>query len=263
MNESLYISATGLHVTQTRIDAISNNLSNVGTPAFKKARVTFDDMLYRPVSGAAPTLGVDGLQETERLGSGVTFASVTRSFAQGALQPTQRALDFAIQGQGFFEIERADGSLAYSRGGAFVIDEAGDLRTLNGDLLSPAIRVPPDALELLLSEEGEVSVRVPDEVEPLLIGTLELALFMNPDGLEPIGSGMYASTADSGEPFLAAPGREGLGSVRQGFLEASNVDFSQELVELLLAQRAFQLSARALQASDELLAEVNALRRQF
>jgi flagellar basal-body rod protein FlgG len=264
MLDSLYISATGLQANQLRIDSISNNLSNVGTPAFKKARVAFDDLLYRKITPdllSDPT-GLTQLSNSgSSLGSGAAVSRVDRLFTQGALQPTQRALDLAVHGQGFFELERADGSFVYTRGGAFSVNDLGEIQTADGLTLSSPLRIPPDTLEILVGESGEVSVRLPDEATPVTIGQLELALFMNTDGLRPLGAGLYEPSEDSGQAFLARPGEEGLGAVRQGFLEASNVDFSEELVELLLAQRAFQLNARTLQASDELLAEINSLRR--
>jgi len=261
MLDSLYISATGLNATQQRIDAISNNLSNVGTPAYKKARVTFDDVLYRPLASTERPIAQSTEWSHQALGAGSAVARVDRMFTQGALQPTQRALDLAIQGHGFFEVEKPDGTIAYSRGGAFVVNDAGEMQTADGYRLIPAVRVPPDTLEVLIGEAGEVSVRVPDEDAPVVVGQIDLAVFMNVDGLAPTGRGLYEKTEASGEPYLARPGEDGAGGLRQGYLEASNVDFSEELVELLVAQRAFQLSARALQASDEMLGEINSLRR--
>ena len=261
MLDSLYISATGLNATQQRVDAISNNLSNVGTPAFKKARVTFDDVLYRRIASTELPVADSSELTAQSLGGGSAVARVDRLFTQGALQPTQRALDLAIQGQGFFEVEKPDGTIADCRAGAFMVNDVGEMQTADGNRLLPSLRVPSDTLEVLIGETGEVSVRVPDEPAPVVIGQIDLAVFMNVDGLAPAGRGLYEKTELSGEPFITKPGEQGAGALRQGFLEASNVDFSEELVELLVAQRAFQLSARALQASDEMLAEVNSLRR--
>lgn len=261
MIDSLYISATGLQANQLRIDAISNNLANVATPAFKKARVTFDDVLYRAVAPTIATSVDSSGEDADSLGGGTVVSKINRFFTQGALQATQRPLDLAIQGNGFFEVERADGSLAYTRAGAFAVNDVGDLVTSEGAHLRPGIRIPPDAVEVLVSDTGDVAVRLPDATSPVLVGHLELAQFINPDGLKPIGAGLYQATAASGDPFVDVPGQQGLGTLKQGFLEASNVDFSEELVELLLAQRAFQLNAKMVQASDEMLAEINSLRR--
>jgi flagellar basal-body rod protein FlgG len=243
------------------VDAISNNLANVATPAYKRTRVSFDDVLYRAVG---PTLTNPFDAEADPagvLGGGTVVSRVDRLFTQGALQATQRPLDLAIQGNGFFEVERADGTLAYTRAGGFLVNDTGELVTFDGSRIQPGVRIPPDAIEVLVSETGDITARVPDAKEPVVVGRLELAQFMNTDGLKPIGQGLYQATVASGDPFVDLPGQQGLGTLKQGFLEASNVDFSQELVELLLAQRSFQLSAKMVQASDEMLGEINSLRR--
>lgn len=264
MIDSLYVSATGLYTNQLRLEAVANNLANIGTPAFKKARVAFDDVLHRSLAPTRTESGDGGLPDAvdgSWLGGGAVVSRVDRSFRQGALQATQRPLDLAIQGNGFFELERDDGTLVYSRTGTFYLNDLGDIVAANGLHLRPAIRVPVDAVEVLISERGDVRARVAGEPQPIDVGVVELVQFANVDGLKPVGEGLFEKTVQSGEAFADQPGAGGLGIVRQGFVEASNVDFTEELVELLAAQRAFQLSARMFQASDEILAEVNSLRR--
>ncbi|MGH6883757.1 MAG: flagellar hook-basal body protein, partial [Hypericibacter sp.] len=172
-----------------------------------------------------------------------------------------RTLDLAIQGQGFFEVERADGSLAYTRLGSLSLNDAGELTTADGLKLTHGVQIPSDAITVIVDKNGVVSAKVPDQAQAIELGQLELANFTNPEGLAQVGDGLYKSTDDSGEVFMSNPDENGVGVLRQGFLEASNVDFVEELVELSMAQRAYQMNARVLQAADEMLAEVNGLRR--
>lgn len=257
MLDAIYTSFSGLQGQQQRLDAISNNLANVNTPAFKKTRVNFADFLYRPAGTAADAAPMPSAM----LGLGSRVSGLTQVFSQGDLRQTDRPLDIAIQGPGFLEVQRADGSLAYTRLGALRLNELGELVTQGGLTLSGAVRVPPDATAISIAPNGEVSARVPDEDRPVLLGALELASFINPEALRPLGDGLYTATSESGVAFYAAPGEQGLGRLQQGFVEAANVDFVEELTELTMAQRAYQLNARVLQAGDEILAEINELRR--
>jgi flagellar basal-body rod protein FlgG len=263
MIDSLYIAITGLHAQQTRIDTISNNLANVNTPGFKKARVSFEDLVYRPMTTDwMSTPGVADVERNLRIGGLGTFIARTeQDFSQGDLRQTQRSLDFAIQGQGFFQVEMEDGSTAYTRQGSFSLDPDGGFVTATGQRLLPAIRVPSDATQVAVSRSGIVTALVPQEDQPIEIGRIELANFLNAGGLRAIGSGLYQATEASGEAFVGEPQDLGLGRIEQGFVEASNVDFVEELSEVVLAQRAYQLNARALQAADEILGEINNLRR--
>lgn len=260
MLDAIYVSLSGLHSQQVRLDITSNNLANVNTTGFKKQRAVFSDLVYpkaddRDVDHARPdaALAFDGF--------GTRISQIRPEFSVGDLRQTQRTLDVAIQGQGFFEVERADGSLAYTRMGSFSLDDGGELTTADGLRLTHNVQIPADATEVSISNDGLVTAKVPDESQPIELGQLELANFTNAEGLEQIGDGLYRATDASGEAFVSNANENGMGPLRQGFLEASNVDFVEELVELSMAQRAYQLNARVLQAADEMLAEVNSLRR--
>ena len=192
---------------------------------------------------------------------GTVAASVEQLFSQGDLRQTDRPLDVAIQGQGFFEVERPDGTSAYTRLGSFRVNDLGEIVTGEGYRLAGSFRVPVDATEINIAPDGVILVDVPGESTGIDIGEIQLVNFVNPGALDPIGGGLYRATESVGLPAVAPPGEAGLGLLRQGFLEAANVDFVEELVELVAAQRAYQLNARVLQVSDEILAEINGLRR--
>ena len=259
MIDAIFSSISGLQAHQLRLDALSNNLANVNTPGFKKTRVNFADLMYRPVTGGVAD--ADALQKSPQIGLGTAVASTEAIFSQGDLRQTQRPLDLAIMGQGFLEVQLADGGYAYTRLGSLRLNETGELVTLDGLHVAGDIRVPPEATALVIQQDGRLMATLPGEDEPEEIGQLELAGFVNVSGLKSLGSGLYGVTEESGEAFYGAPGDVGLGRLRQGFLEMSNVDFVEELSELVVAQRAYQLNARALQAADEVLAEINSLRR--
>lgn len=259
MLDAIFAAVSGLEAHQQRLDALSNNLANVNTPGFKKTRVNFSDLMSRPLNAGEAAAAAQ--QAGPQVGLGTFVAGTEVMFTQGDIRQTERPLDFAIMGQGFLEVRLDDGSYAYTRSGSLKLTDTGELVTVNGQHLSGDIRIPSEASEIILGQDGTLSVRVPDAKDPVEIGQIELSGFMNPSGLKPLGEGLYAATADSGTPSSARPGEAGLGSLRQGFIETSNVDFVEELTELVIAQRAYQLNARALQAADEVLAEINNLRR--
>jgi flagellar basal-body rod protein FlgG len=258
MLDSLFISATGMHAQQLNVDAISNNLANVNTPAYKKGRVSFEDMLYREMSRSGPLLGAE---PSARYGSGVAVAGTVKSFEDGDLKKTDAPLDLAIRGAGFFEVLLTDGSRAFTRSGALQVNRDGQLATADGHLVMPAMQVPAEATAIAVDTAGNVRATVPGEARPVDIGRLELARFVNPGGLSALGSNLFVATEKSGEALAGKPGEEGFGTLTQGFLESSNVKLVDELIGLVLAQRAFEVNARAVQASDELLTLVNNLRR--
>ena len=260
MLDAIYASISGLQAHQLRLDALSNNLANVNTPGFKKARVNFADLMYRPLEAAAAE-PMSAEDKPRQVGLGTAVASTEAIFSQGDLRQTQRPLDMAILGQGFIEVQLADGSLAYTRLGALRLNETGELVTAEGLHVSGDIRIPAEATQLVIGQDGRILATMPGEENPEEIAQLELAGFINAAGLKSLGSGLYGVTNESGEAFYGKPGEVGLGKLRQGFLEMSNVDFVEELSELVVAQRAYQLNARALQAADEVLAEINSLRR--
>jgi flagellar basal-body rod protein FlgG len=258
MNDSLYIAATGMQAQQLNVDTISNNLANVNTTAYKRARVDFQDLLYREVGRSSPLLGADA---ASRYGSGVAVAGTPKSFVDGDLKQTGGPLDVAIRGAGFFEVQLPDASRAFTRNGALQVNRDGALVTSDGFPLMPQMQIPTDATAVAIDATGNVTATVPGESQPVAVGQLELARFVNPAGLNAQGANLYLATEKSGDPITGKPGEDGFGTLSQGFLESSNVKLVDELVSLVLAQRAFEVNARAVQASDELLSLVNSLRR--
>lgn len=263
MIDSLYIAASGLHAQQLHVDAISNNLANVSTTAFKKDRVSFEDLLYRELarSGRSAETAAAAAGAAFLSGSGVGVAGGGKIFTAGDLKKTELPFDLAIRGSGFFELSLSDGSRAYTRAGAFQLDRDGQLTTPQGYALNPAIRIPPDATAVTIEPDGRVQVSVAGETEPIEVGQIELADFVNPAGLRSIGDNLLVPTDRSGDAFFGKPGEQALGTVAQGFLEASNVKLVEEFVNLVIAQRAYEASAKAVQAADEMLSIGNNLRR--
>jgi flagellar basal-body rod protein FlgG len=258
MLDSLYIAATGMQAQQLNVDTISNNLANVNTAGFKRSRVAFEDVLYRELGRDSALLGAPA---AARFGAGVAVADTTRVFDDGELKKSEGPLDLAIRGQGFFEVRRADGTLAYTRSGALQVTRERLLATADGHVLTPELQVPEEATSVAVDAGGRVSARVPGESSPVEIGRLELARFVNPAALTALGGNLFAASERSGDALYGRPGEEGFGTLTQGFLESSNVKLVEELIGLVLAQRAFEVNARAVQASDELLGLVNNLRR--
>jgi flagellar basal-body rod protein FlgG len=258
MNDSLYIAATGMQAQQLNVDTIANNLANVNTPAFKRGRVGFEDLLYREVVRSGPLLGAE---PASRFGSGVAVSGTAKSFVDGDLKKTDGPLDVALRGAGFFEVALPDGSRAFTRNGALQVNREGALVTSEGHAILPALQIPPEATAIAIDSTGNVSATVPGEAQPVAVGQLELARFVNPAGLSALGANLYLATEKSGDAITGKPGEEGFGTLSQGFLESSNVKLVDELVALVLAQRAFEVNARAVQAADELLSLVNNLRR--
>jgi flagellar basal-body rod protein FlgG len=258
MIDALHIAATGMHAQQLNVDSISNNLANVNTTAYKRSRVSFQDLLYREVLRSGPLLGGEA---SARFGAGVAVGDTAKSFADGDLKRTDAPLDVAIRGAGFFEVLLADGSRAFTRSGALKVGRDGALATGEGNVVMPALQLPQDATEIVIDTTGRVTARVPGEPRPVEVGQLELARFVNPAGLSAVGNDLYLATERSGDPIHGKPGDEGMGTLAQGFLESSNVKLVDELVGLVLAQRAFEVNAKAVQAADEMLSLVNSLRR--
>lgn len=258
MLDSLYIGATGMHAQQQNIDIVANNLANVNTAGFKKNRVEFEDLLYRNVARATAA----GETETVyRLGVGTAISGTEKVFTVGDMKRTDAPLDLAIRGPGFFQVTLADGTTGYTRNGAFKVNSDGTLITADGHALFPVIQVPPDATSILVEPDGRVLAMVPNDTRPIEMGKIELANFLNPGGLTPTGDNTYLQNARSGEPMLASPGENGVGQIAQGFLESSNVKLVEEMINLIMAQRAYELNAKVVQASDELLSMSNNLRR--
>ncbi len=260
MLRSLHISRTGLDAQQTQLDVISNNLANVGTTGFKKARAVFEDLLYQVIRQP----GAQSSQQTQlpsgfQLGVGVRTVATERIHTQGALQQTGNQLDVAINGRGFFQILMPDGSTAYTRDGSFQVDSQGTLVTASGYAVQPNITIPDDALTVTIARDGTVSVNQPGVPTPTVLGQLQLASFINPTGLQSLGENLYAETAASGAPQVNLPGLNGLGVLNQSMIETSNVNVAEELVNMIVAQRAFELNSRAITASDQMLQRLTQL----
>lgn len=256
MFDPLSIAATGMTAQKLNVDTIANNLANVNTPAFKRGAVQFTALVVP--DGRLPEAGP--LAAPVSVGIGVR-AGVTRQFEPGALHASGSALDLALSGEGFLEVTLPDGSRGYVRGGPLQVNAEGQLVLLDGLPLKPAIQVPEGAQSFEVSASGRVQARLPGQAAPLEIGQLELVRFANPQGLQARDGGVYRATEASGEPIAGRPGEDGLATLAQGFLEGSNVKLLDELVGLLVAQRAYEANARAVQAADELESLVNGLRR--
>ena len=254
MIDALYISSSGLRTQQEQIDVISNNVANMQTPGFKRGRVNFAEMAALPVAGQ-----LGGLEQHR--GAGARVVSTSQEFATGALQPTRGVLDLAIDGNGFFELENATGSRFYSRSGQFRLDDQGYLTAVNGMRLTAGIQIPQGATEVLISAEGEVSAVLDGGQEPTVLGSIDLVSFVSTDGLMAEGGNVFSAGPRAGEPLRGVAGQEGYGKLQQGYLEMANVDMIDEMTGLVLAQRAYQLNARVLQASDQVLETINNLRR--
>ncbi len=260
MIRSLWIAKTGMEGQQTKLDSISNNLANVATNGFKRGGVVFEDLMYqnlRPAGAASAdqTQLPTGLQ----MGLGVRVAASSRNFSQGALQQTGNNLDLAVKGNGFFQIQMPDGTTAYTRDGAFQVDATGQIVTSNGQLLQPGITIPATAQTIAIAADGTVSVTLPANPNPQTLGQITIANFINPPGLESRGGNLFAETAASGAPTVAAPGTTGLGTLVQGFVEGSNVNVVEELVSMIATQRAYELNSKAIQTSDQMLQRLSQL----
>lgn len=260
MIRSLWVARTGLDAQQTQLDVISNNLANVSTNGFKRARAVFEDLLYQNMRQA----GAQSSQQTQvpagmELGTGVRPVSTARVFTQGNLEHTEGALDIAVQGNGFFQVQLPDGTTGYTRDGSFLKDNQGQIVTSQGYPLQPAITIPADALSLAVSSDGIVTVTQPGNVAPTEIGSIQLATFINPNGLQSIGQNLFLETAASGAPTPNTPGTNGAGSVMQGYVETSNVNVAEELVTMIMTQRAYELNSKVVSTSDAMLGRLTQL----
>lgn len=258
MTPSLHIARSGLEALDARLRTISNNLANVNTVGFKRDRAAFETMLYQVSRPAGAPAGADnrfgmGLST----GTGVRIAGTERVHAQGSLTITDNALDLAIDGEGLFEVTLPDGRAAYTRAGAFTRDGEGRIVTAQGHVLAPGLQIPESATAITVGADGTVSAQLPGEAQPTEIGRLVLASFINPGGLEPIGENLFLETAASGAPQQGAPGENGLGRIRQGALEGSNVSAVQELVAMIETQRAYEINTKVIQTADEMMRYVN------
>ena len=260
MIRSLWIAKTGLDTQQTQLDVIANNLANVSTNGFKRSRAVFEDLLYQTLRqpGAASsqqTTIPSGLM----LGTGARPIATEHIFTQGSLQNTNNSLDIAINGQGFFQVQMPDGTLAYTRDGSFQLDSTGQIVTSSGYPLSPAITIPSTATSITISRDGIVSVLVAGSTATTQLGNIQLATFVNPGGLQSTGENLYVETASSATPTPNTPGTNGAGLLSPGYVETSNVNVAEELVTMIQTQRAYELNSKVITTSDAMLARLTQL----
>jgi flagellar basal-body rod protein FlgG len=261
MQRALWTAAAGMSVQQMNLDVIANNLANVNTTGFKRSRAEFQDLLYQTLNAAGTSSSTSTrLPSGVQVGLGAKTAAVKRLFQQGDFKPTDNPLDLVIEGDGFFKITKPDGTLAYTRDGSFTTDQNGNLVNSLGYPLDPPIVIPSDAKSVTIGRDGTVSVQLADQ-SISQIGNIETAHFLNPGGLASLGHNLYAPTEASGDPLLGTPGSEGLGEIGQFFLETSNVQIVTELVDMITAQRAYELNSRAIRAADEMLSQISLLVR--
>jgi flagellar basal-body rod protein FlgG len=258
MNPALWIAKTGLDAQQTRMAVVSNNLANVNTTGFKRGRAEFEDLLYQNVRQT----GGQSSQNTQlpsglMLGTGVRTVGTEKLFTQGNMAQTGNNLDLAINGRGFFQVLLPNGSVAYTRNGSFQMNDQGKVVTANGYELQPGITVPANTQSITIGTDGVVSAQIAGETAPSQVGTLQLADFINPTGLQPIGENLYVESAASGAPQVGNPDSNGLGSVVQGSLEGSNVNVVEELVNMIETQRAYEMNSKAIATTDKMLEYTN------
>lgn len=262
MLRSLWTAATGMQAQTLNIDVISNNLANVNTTGFKRSRADFQDLLYETlrVAGSASSEGTQvptGIQ----LGHGTRAAAVQKIFIQGNYQHTENELDIAIEGDGFFQILQPNGEVAYSKAGSFKMDSEGRIVTSDGFLMEPEISVPSDTMSISIGTDGTVSIIQGGSDEAVEIGTIELARFINPAGLNSIGRNLYLTTDASGDVITGTAGSDGFGTIAQGYLEMSNVSVVDEMVNMITAQRAYEINSKSIQTADDMLQTANNLKR--
>jgi flagellar basal-body rod protein FlgG len=260
MIRSLWIAKTGLDAQQTQLDVISNNLANVGTTGFKRSRAVFEDLLYQTLRQP----GAQSSQQTQlptglQLGTGVRPVATERIETQGNLQQTGNSLDVAINGKGYLQVTMPDGTTAYTRDGSLHLDNQGQLVTSSGYAISPAITIPSNAQSVTIGRDGVVSVTQSGQAQPTQVGSIQLATFINAAGLESRGENLLIETASSGSPTANAPGSNGAGVLQQGFVETSNVNVVEELVNMIQTQRAYEINSKAVQTSDQMLQRLSQL----
>ncbi len=260
MMKSLWIAKTGLTAQQTQLDVISNNLANVGTSGFKRSRAVFEDLMYQTTRAA----GAQSSQQTQvasgmQVGTGVRAVSTERLFTQGSLQQTNNPKDVAINGAGFLQVLMPDGTTAYTRDGSLQVSPEGQLVTQSGYPIQPAVTIPKDVTNIAIGSDGIVSVQQPGSSARVQAGTLQLAMFSNPAGLDARGENLYVETPSSGAPNTVTPGTSGAGTLQQGYVETSNVNVVEELVNMIQAQRAYEINSKAINAADQMLQRLGQL----
>jgi flagellar basal-body rod protein FlgG len=262
MNRALRTAATGMYAQQLNIDTIAHNLANVNTTGFKKARPEFQDLMYQTLKTTGVSQNPNVQQPGElQVGTGAVPVSTNRSFAQGDIQPTQNDLDVAIEGEGFLQVRKPDGTLAYTRDGSFKISGEGSLVTTQGYLVEPALTFADDTAKISIARDGTIEATASGSSEPVKVGQFELAKFVNPAGLRAIGGNLYSETVASGAPMVGMAGSEGFGEIHQSGLESSNVDIVEEMVSMITAQRAYEINAKTIKTVEDMLSIANNVKR--
>jgi flagellar basal-body rod protein FlgG len=258
MNPALWAAKTGLDAQQTRLGVTSNNLANVSTSGFKKGRAVFEDLLYQNVRQVGASTSQDTVAPSGvHLGTGVRVVATEKIYTQGGLTQTDNALDVAIEGRGFFQVQMPDGTTTYTRDGSFQLSAQGQMVTSSGYVLQPGISIPDGAQSITIGRDGVVTVRVGGQQSPVQVGQLQLTDFVNPAGLQPLGENLLAETVASGPAQTGTPGQNGLGMTTQGSVEASNVNVVEELVNMIETQRAYEMNSKAISTADQMLAYIN------
>jgi flagellar basal-body rod protein FlgG len=258
MLKALAIAATGMNAQQTNLEVISNNIANINTTGFKRARAEFSDLLYQNerAAGIANATGQASVPEGAYVGLGVRTAAVRNLHQQGALASTSNKLDLAITGRGWFQIDGPNGETLYTRAGAFNRNANGQIVTIDGYVLQPGFVVPPEATDVHINTSGEVFAHIEGQAEMQSLGQLNLASFINDAGLEPVGDNLFRANEASGQAVTGVPGDTGFGTIRQGYLESSNVDAVKEITEMIAAQRAYEMNSKVIKAADEMSATI-------
>ncbi|MCW9014725.1 MAG: flagellar basal-body rod protein FlgG [Gammaproteobacteria bacterium] len=254
MNPALWISKTGLDAQQTRLSVISNNLANVNTTGFKRDQAVFQDLIYQNIKQSGGQTSEDTQSPSGlSIGTGVRVVATEKLHTQGNLVQTGNPLDMAVQGRGFFQILKPDGTLSYTRDGSFQIDADGQVVTAKGYQLQPAISIPSNAQSITIGDDGIVSVVVGTNATPTQVGNIQTADFINPTGLQPVGDNLFLETASSGSPQTGTPGLNGLGAITSGAVETSNVNVVEELVNMIETQRAYEMNSKVISTTDQML----------
>lgn len=262
MITALRSAATGMFAQQLYVDTIANNLANVNTAGFKKSKIEFQDLLYQTIFTTGQANPTGTLEPVEmQIGHGTRPVAIQRIFSQGNISPTSNPLDLAIDGEGFFKVVQADGSIAYTRDGAFTLSADGRIVTSSGLVVDPEMTLPADTQSIHVGPDGVVSITVPGEVQPEIVGQIELARYINPAGLKSIGGNLYVQTAASGEPFIENPQNDGMGKILQGYMEVSNVEVVEEMVNMIVAQRAYEINSKAIKVAEDMLTIANNLKQ--
>ena len=264
MFRALQTASLGMSSQQLKVDNISNNLANVNTTGFKRSDIAFQDLFYQTLSSSSQGSSVNNPANDApelQIGHGSRPVADTRNFMQGSLEETGNSMDMAIDGDGFFMIEKTDGSIAYTRDGDFNLNSTGEIVNSSGLPLADYIEVPEDAVGISISQDGVVTAQIDGEASPMDLGQIEMAKFINPAGLRAEGGNLFAETEASGPPMIGIPGMDGFGGIQQGYLEQSNVDIVNEMVSLITAQRAYETNSKMVQTAEDMMAMTNQIKR--